>query len=70
MPLDWANESLAITTMKDVDYCEPSPTECRKEPGSRTLKKAYQKKQDDRVNARLRMAGVRLADEIKKALSD
>ena len=70
VPLDWANESLAITTKKDVDYCEPSPTECRKEPGSRTLKKAYQKKQDDRVNARLRMAGVRLADEIKKALAD
>jgi len=69
-PIDWANESLAITTRKDVDYCEPSATECRKEPGGRTLKRAYQTKHDDDVTMRLRAGGVRLANEIKKALAN
>ncbi|HUP62144.1 MAG TPA: S1/P1 nuclease [Thermoanaerobaculia bacterium] len=67
-PIDWANESLAITTRKDVDYCEPSADKCRKEPGPRTLRRSYQNKHDDRVEMRLRAGGVRLANEIRKAL--
>lgn len=69
-PLEWAQESYTISTSNSVDYCIPSPSECSEQPGGRTLTRAYQNLHRDDVETRLKTAGARLANEIKKALAD
>jgi hypothetical protein len=71
-PLEWAQESYALTTLAAVDYCqwdfETSGPQCESEPQTRMLKAAYQALFQDEVETRLEQAGVRLADQIRKNL--
>jgi hypothetical protein len=66
-PLEWAQESYVITTGRRLNYCEWSATECAPEGDpARTLGSAYQREFQDEVELRLRMAGARLAELIRK----
>jgi hypothetical protein len=67
-PVDWAAESYAITTEASVDYCEWQADECEGEGRVRTLGPRYQKRFAATVEQRLKQAGVRLADVLRKAL--
>jgi hypothetical protein len=70
-PLAWAQESYAISTTPEVDYCEwtaPSGGSCRRESHTRTLGAAYQKTFQDDVETRLQQAGVRLAAQLRAGL--
>lgn len=71
-PPRWAQESYDITLQPDVQYCRfkttPSGERCRTIGGKRRLTIDYQQKFEDDVELRLKQAGVRLAEEIRKAL--
>lgn len=68
-PVEWAQESYAITTMPDVDYCEWHGGSCAASADtSRTLTAAYQAEFQEQVQTRLKQAAVRLADAISKNL--
>ena len=71
-PPQWAQESYDITLLPDVQYCRfrtmPFGERCRSIGGPRTLTNAYQQEFQDDVELRLKQAGVRLAEEIRKAL--
>lgn len=71
-PLEWAQESYAITTTKDVQYCDwttgPDGDLCSPEGASRDLTKDYQDEFQTVVETRLQQAGVRLAERIHKSL--
>lgn len=65
-PLEWAQESYVLSTSRRADYCEWSTVRCEPEPGGRTLGSAYQREWQDEVERRLRQAGVRLAETIRR----
>jgi hypothetical protein len=73
-PIDWAEESYAITISPDVEYCKSASTaagtRCNKDhpTSGRTLTPAYQSEFQDKVETRLEQAGVRLADLIRNNL--
>jgi S1/P1 Nuclease len=68
-PLEWAQESYAVTTARLADYCEWTTTECAREPATgRTLGIVYQREWQETVEERLRQAGARLADVIRQNL--
>jgi hypothetical protein len=67
-PLDWANESYAVTIEADTDYCERTATTCRWEGRTRTLTRSYQLRFQPVVETRLRQAGARLARLIAAGL--
>ncbi|HEX7829261.1 MAG TPA: S1/P1 nuclease [Thermoanaerobaculia bacterium] len=68
----WAQESYDITLGPDVQYCRikltPFGQRCRPIGGQRTLTSAYQLRFEHDIELRLKQAGVRLANEIRKAL--
>jgi hypothetical protein len=76
---DWANESFAITTVEDVEYCVKTETGCRYEEDNETLdadeeKKvvivddAYMNRHLPTVKQRLTQAGIRLGRLLNRAL--
>lgn len=71
-PLEWAQESYALTITDDVDYCEWEQNDegavCSPEGHTRNLGVSYQQKFQDDVELRLQQAGSRLADQIQAAL--
>lgn len=69
----WLQESYDIALRPDVQYCRFDTTpfggeKCRRIGGKRTLTNDYQTKFEGVVETRLQQAGVRLAEEIRKAL--
>ncbi|HSY48873.1 MAG TPA: S1/P1 nuclease [Thermoanaerobaculia bacterium] len=69
-PIDWADESYAITITPDVQYCKmtASQSACNSIKKSRTLAEPYQKEFEKGVETRLQQAGVRLASLLKQDL--
>ena len=69
-PLDWSDESYAITTTEDVQYCHfaADGTSCDPIHGARKLTSAYQEEFQPDVEQRLQQAGVRLAALIRQNL--
>jgi nuclease S1 len=69
-PIDWADESYQISTSKPADYCEWTTGDdgdwCRPEHHVRVLKKAYQQQFEPEVERRLKQAGVRLAELLRR----
>jgi hypothetical protein len=67
-PLEWAQESYDITTLKDVQYCKKESAGCEPLGPGRELTKAYQDELIGKVDQRLQEAGVRLAALIHEGL--
>lgn len=72
-PRQWLQESYDITLLPEVEYCRFDPTrfggeKCRRIGGRRTLTSDYQETFQPVLETRLKQAGVRLANEIRKAL--
>ena len=70
---EWLQESYDITLRPEVEYCRFDPTrfgaaKCRRIGGRRTLTSDYQETFQPVLEKRLKQAGVRLANEIRKAL--
>ena len=76
---DWANESLAITTAEDVEYCVKTPTGCCYEEDNETydldevkkvvtVDEAYMARHLPTITQRLTQAGVRLGALLNRAL--
>jgi hypothetical protein len=69
-PIDWADESYAITTTKDVKYCRfaASGASCNAIKGARKIANPYQTEFQPDVEQRLQQAGVRLAALLRQNL--
>ena len=71
-PLEWAQESYAITVTPEVDYCQWDNNDegglCRSEAQVRRLRMPYQTMFQDDVEVRLQKAGVRLAARLRSGL--
>jgi len=69
-PIDWADESYAITITPDVQYCKmtASGDSCNSINGPRNLAAPYQNEFQTDVETRLQQAGVRLAGLLKQDL--
>jgi hypothetical protein len=76
---DWANESFAITTAEDVEYCVKTTTGCRYEEDNETydpdevkkvvtVDEAYMTRHLPTIKQRLTQAGVRLGALLNRAL--
>jgi hypothetical protein len=76
---DWANESFAITTSEDVDYCVTTATGCLYEEDNEaydadedkkivTVDEAYMARHLPTITQRLTQAGVRLGALLNRAL--
>jgi S1/P1 Nuclease len=76
---DWANESFAITTAEDVEYCVQTATGCLYEEGNEThdadedkkvvtVDDAYMARHLPTIKQRLTQAGVRLGALLNRAL--
>jgi hypothetical protein len=69
-PVEWAEESYAVTTMPQVDYCDWHGGSCQASTDtSRSLTAEYQDEFQETVQTRLMQAAVRLAEAITKNLS-
>jgi len=77
---DWANESFAITTAEDVEYCVKTTTDCRYEEDNATydpdevkkvvtVDEAYMARHLPTIKQRLTQAGVRLGALLNRALN-
>jgi len=64
-PIEWADESYAITTTPDVLYCHWAGGSCKSSLKPRKLGQAYQDEFNDDVSLRLQQAGARLAELIR-----
>jgi hypothetical protein len=76
-PLDWANESFAITTDPATRYCVAGEEACRNqalEPGETAkavaVDDAYVRANGPVIRDRLKRAGVRLAHLLDEALGN
>ena len=78
---DWANESFAITTAEDVEYCVKTTTDCRYEEDNATyapdevkkvvtVDEAYMARHLPTIQQRLTQAGVRLGALLNRALGE
>jgi S1/P1 Nuclease len=69
-PIDWADESYAITITPDVQYCKmtASGNSCNPIKKPRNLAAPYQNEFQTDVETRLQQAGVRLAGLLKQDL--
>ncbi len=71
-PEEWANESLAITLLPETQYCENVQGRCEKLPvnadGKLVLQGSYRELHWPRVQRRIQMAAVRLADMLNRVL--
>ncbi|HKS22656.1 MAG TPA: S1/P1 nuclease [Thermoanaerobaculia bacterium] len=68
-PLEWAQESYDITTLKDMQYCKRANGQCEAFGNGRVLGSEYQQEFLPVVETRLQEAGVRLAAMIHEALA-
>jgi nuclease S1 len=64
----WAQESHDITTDPAIQYCQLASGACQSIPGTRHLKPGYQTLFENRMELRLKQAGVRLAALLTRAL--
>jgi hypothetical protein len=80
-PIDWANESFAISMSPKVRYCAPTASGCWYDPGNKHLDQgepkkvvvidqAYIETNTPVVRDRLLRAAVRLGDLLNQALGD
>jgi len=78
---DWANESFAITTAEDVEYCVKTITGCRYEEDNETydpdevkkvvtVDEAYMARHLPTIKQRLTQAGIRLGALLNRALGE
>jgi S1/P1 Nuclease len=79
-PVDWANESFAITIADPTDYCDIAGATCAYAPGNEqfdpgeqerkvTIDAAYVARSTPIIRDRLKRAGVRLAHLLDQALA-
>ena len=79
-PVDWANESFAITIADPADYCDMAGANCAYAPGNEqfdpgkperqvTIDAAYVARSTPVIRDRLKRAGVRLAHLLDEALA-
>ena len=77
----WANESFAITTAEDVEYCVKTTTDCRYEADNETydpdevkkivtVDEAYMARHLPTIKQRFTQAGVRLGALLNRALGE
>ena len=80
-PIDWANESFAISVSPDVRYCVRTDSGCWYDPGNKQLDQgdpekvvvidqAYVETNTPAVRDRLLEAGIRLGGLLNQALGD